>query len=150
MNKNLFFMTLSVIDKKPIADIEKRNKYKEVVWEYINDLSTLETIYVDINNPAYKHKTYLDKLLVLTDRWKSLADDAIPDDKVDVFLTNLQDNMRDYLNKNLQSDFYQLRKTHYTKLAWGPKDLEIAPSTRLNDLRERAFSNIKSRVSGMG
>jgi hypothetical protein len=58
--------------------------------------------------------------------------------------------MRDYLNKNLQSDFYQLRKTHYTKLAWGPKDLEIAPSTRLNDLRERAFSNLKPRVSGMG
>ena len=150
MNKNLFFMTLSVLDKKPITDIEARNNYKEVIWEYINDLSTLETIYVDVSNPAYKHKTYLDKLLVLTDRWKSLGDDAIPDDKVEQFLTNLQDNMRDYLNKNLQSDFYQLRKTHYTKLAWGPKDLEIAPSTRLNDLRERAFSNIKSRVSGMG
>jgi hypothetical protein len=150
MNKNLFFMTLSVLDKKPITDIEARNNYKEVIWEYINDLSTLETIYVDVSNPAYKHKTYLDKLLVLTDRWKSLGDDAIPDDKVEQFLTNLQDNMRDYLNKNLQSDFYQLRKTHYTKLAWGPKDLEIAPSTRLNDLRERAFSNLKPRVSGMG
>ena len=107
MNKNLFFMTLSVLDKKPITDIEARNNYKEVIWEYINDLSTLETIYVDVSNPAYKHKTYLDKLLVLTDRWKSLGDDAIPDDKVDQFLTNLQDNMRDYLNKNLQSDFYQ-------------------------------------------
>jgi hypothetical protein len=150
MNKNLFFMTLSVLDKKPITDIQARNNYKEVIWEYINDLSTLETIYVDVSNPAYKHKTYLDKLLVLTDRWKSLGDDAIPDDKVEQFLTNLQDNMREYLNKNLQSDFYQLRKTHYTKLAWGPKDLEIAPSTRLNDLRERAFSNLKPRVSGMG
>jgi hypothetical protein len=143
-------MTLSVINRKEITDLESRNNYKQVIFDYIGDLITLEPIYVEVNNPAYKHKTYLDKLLVLTDRWKSLGDDAIPEDKVEQFLTNLQDNMREYLNKNLQSDFYQLRKSHYTKLSWGTKELEIAPSTRLNDLRERAFSNMKPSYSNMG
>jgi len=136
-------MTLSVLDRKQTTDIEARNNYKEVVWDYISELSTLEPIYVEVNNSAYKHKTYLDKLLTLTDRWLSLGDEAIPLDKVEQFLTTLQDNMRDYLNKNLKSDFYQLRKTHYTKLAFGSKDMEIAPPTRLADLREKAFSNIR-------
>ena len=150
MNKDLLFMTYSVLKRKPITDLETRNNYKEVVWDYINQLSTLEPIYVDVSNPAYSHKTYLDKLLILTNRWKSLGDDAIPDDKLEQFLTNLQNNMREFLNKNLQSDFYQLRKTHYSKLSWGTKELEIAPSTRLNDLRERAFSNLKPNYSSMG
>lgn len=143
MNTKVLFMTLSVLDRKPITDLEARNHYKEVLFDYIDDLTTLEPIYVEVNNSAYNHKTYLDKLLVLADRWKSLGDDAIPDDKVEQFLTNLQDNMREYLNRNLQSGFYELRKSHYTKLSWGTKELEIAPSTRLNDLRERAFSNMK-------
>lgn len=150
MNSNVLLMTLSVLDKKPITDVQTRMNYKEVVWDYITELTTLEPIFIDSNNPAYSHKTYLDKLLTFTDRWKSLGNDFIPDDKVEPFLTQLQDKMRDYLNKNLKSDFYQLRKTHYSKTAWGTKDLEIAPSTRLNDLRERAFSNIKPNTSGMG
>jgi hypothetical protein len=136
-------MTLSVLDKKPITDLEARKNYKVVVYDYITDLISLEPIFVDASNSAYSQKTYLEKLITLTDRWKSIGDDAIPEDKVETFLTNLQDNMREYLNRNLKSGFYELRKSHYSKLAWGTKELEIAPSTRLNDLREKAFSNMR-------
>lgn len=150
MNSNVLLMTLSVLDKKPITDLEQRNNFKEVVWDYITELITLEPIYVEVNNPAYQHKLYLEKLLTLTDRWKSIGSDVVPTDKVDKFLSGLQDNMREYLNRNLKSDFYQLRKSHYTKLAYSQKEMEIAPSTRLNDLREKAFSNIKPNYNSMG
>lgn len=150
MNTNVLLMTLSVLEKKSITDVQQRNDFKEVIWDYLTELITLEPIYVEVTNPAYQHKIYLEKLLTLTDRWKSIGSDVVPTDKVEQFLTTLQDNMREYLNRNLKSDFYQLRKTHYTKLAYSQKEMEIAPPTRLADLREKAFSNIKPNYHGMG
>jgi hypothetical protein len=142
---NISKMIISVLNRKPVTDIETRNNFKSVIYNYTDDLLSLEPINIEGNNPAYRHKTYLDKLLILNDRYNSIGDDAIPSHKVEDFLITLQDNMRDYLNKNLQSDFYKLRKTHYTKLAFGSKDMELAPPTRLADLRERAFGNIKAK-----
>jgi len=144
---NINNMIISVLNRKPVTDLEARNNFKSVIYDYTDELISLEPIYVEVNNPVYRHKTYLDKLLVLNDRYNSIGDEAIPSDKVEQFLTTLQDNMRDYLNKNLQSDFYKLRKSHYTNLAFGAKDMEVAPPTRLADLREKAFSNLKPKTN---
>jgi hypothetical protein len=80
----------------------------------------------------------------LSKRWQSIGNEAIPTDGVESFLIKLQDNMRDYLYKNLQSDFYNIRKTHYTGLAFGnnnnngglklPSNLERLKSEMLNNL----------------
>jgi hypothetical protein len=141
-NSQVLTMILSVLKRKSITDETARENYIEVLCSYIDDLNTLAPINIDYSNPVYEHKVYLDKLIILSDRWKSIGDDVIPTDKLDVFLVSLQDKIRDYLNKNLQSDFYKLRKMHHTNLAF-TKDMEVAPTTRLADLREKAFSNIR-------
>jgi hypothetical protein len=155
MNVNVMNLILSVLDRKPVIDKEEREKFKEVIYDYLGDLSTLETIYVDSNSSAYNHKSYLDKLIVLSKRWQSIGNEAIPTDGVESFLNKLQDNMSDYLYKNLQSDFYKIRKTHYTGLAFGNNNNNggLRPSSGVERLKAEMMENLskpKSDYSNLG
>lgn len=140
-NQVLYFV-LSQIDRKPVTDIEARNKFKEAIFDYIIELQTLEPINVLPSSPAYPQKEYLNKLLTLSDRWNSIKDDAVPDGVLDTFLTKLQDMCRTYLHDDLDIQFKKERQIHYTKLVRNQQDTELAPPTRLNDLKERAFRNL--------
>lgn len=145
MNSQIRTMALSVLNKKSITNIFTRENYKECIVDYLINLATIEQIYVETNDTAYKQKQYLLKLLTLADRFNKLGDDFISDDKVEVFLTTLQNNCREYLNNNLEKHFYNLRKNHHTKLAFSHKNEleEYQPSSRLADLKELAYSNMK-------
>jgi hypothetical protein len=155
MNVSVMNLVLSVLDRKSVIDKEAREKFKEVIYDYIEDLSTLETIYVDGNSPSYSHKSYLDKLIVLSKRWQSIGNEAIPTDGVESFLIKLQDNMRDYLYKNLKSDFYKIRKTHYTGLAFGNNNNNggLRPPSGVERLKAEMMENLskpKSDYSNLG
>jgi hypothetical protein len=145
MNSQIRTMALSVLNRKPITDIFARENYKECIVDYLINLSTLEQLYVEISDIAYSQKQYLIKLLTLVDRYTKLGDSFLSDDKVEVFLLTLQNNCRDYLNNNLEKHFYNLRKQHHTKLAFSQKNEleEYQPSSRLADLKELAYSNMK-------
>lgn len=145
MNKKVLDVCLDVLDKKPVTDEQARKNYKEVIWDYIRDLSTLEPINIASDNNAYIHKEYLLKLISLGDRYANIGNDALPNDtdKINIFLEKLQDMMKDYLNRDLDKTFYSLRKEHYSKLAFNQQGNEgIAPPTVIANLKEQAFRNI--------
>jgi hypothetical protein len=142
MNKNVLWMSLSVLDRKPITNQEARENYKEVIWDYLQDLDTLEPINVDKTSTAYEQKEYLLKLITLSDRWNSIGTDFLSDDKVEPFLKKLQDMCREYLHNDLHKEFYRLRQVHYTNLAFTKEDTSMAPPTLLANLKERAFKNL--------
>jgi len=102
MNTKVLDVCLDVLDKKPVTDEQARKNYKEVIWDYIRDLSTLEPINISSDNNAYIHKEYLLKLISLGDRYANIGNDALPNDtdKINIFLEKLQDMMKDYLNRD--------------------------------------------------
>jgi hypothetical protein len=145
MNLKVLNVCLDVLDKKPITDEQARKNYKEVIWDYIRELSTLEPLNISPDSKAYIHKEYLVKLISLGDRYASIGNEALPSntEKIDVFLKKLQDMMRDYQNRDLYNVFYSLRKEHYTKLAFNQRgDEGIPPPTVIANLKEQAFRNI--------
>lgn len=149
MNTKVLDVCLQILDKKPVTDEQARKKYKEVIWKYIADISTLEPINISIDNKATIHKEYLLKLISLGDRYASIGNDALPNDteKIDTFLKKLQDMMKDYLNRDLDKTFYSLRKEHYSKLAFNQRGNEgIAPPTVIANLKEQAFKNIGNNL----
>jgi hypothetical protein len=145
MNSQIRTMALSVLNRKSTTDIFTRENYKECIVDYLINLSTLEQVYVETSDIAYSQKQYLIKLITLVDRYTKLGDSFLSDDNVEVFLLTLQNNCRDYLNNNLEKHFYNLRKQHHTKLAFSQKNEleEYQPSSRLADLKELAYSNMK-------
>ena len=142
MSNKVLWMCLSVLDRKPVTDKQARENYKQVVWDYIMDLQHLEPINVLPQSPAIEQKKYLDNLLVLADRWNSIGNEFLSDDKVEPFLIKLQEMCREYLHNDLDKQFYLERQTHYTELAFTKEETGIAPPTLLRNLKERAFKNL--------
>jgi len=114
--KSILFMVLSTLDRKSVTDIQSRKNYKEVIWDYIQDIEKLERINVSQQSSAYKHKEYLNKLFILNERYQSIGNDIIPHTHLDSFLDTLQDMMRDYLHKDTHSEIYRLEHYHYSDL----------------------------------
>lgn len=140
--RNVLWFVLSQIDRKPVKDIESRNNFKEAIYDYIIDLESLEPINVIPSSPSYSQKEYLNKLLTLTDRWNSIGNESVPEPMLDSFLTKLQDMCRTYLHDNLDYQFKKERQIYYTKLVRNQQDTELAPPTRLNNLKELAHQRI--------
>jgi hypothetical protein len=146
--KNVLYFVLSQIDRKPVKDTEARSKFKEAIWDYIADLESLEVINVLPTSPAFEQKAYLDKLLIISNRWDTIGDEVLPDGMLDTFLSKLQDMCREYLHKNLGNEFYTLRKKHYHSLAFTQQSTEIPAPTLLRNLKEQAFRNIRNSNLG--
>ena len=142
MSNKVLWMCLSVLDRKPVTNQESREKYKEVIWDYLMDLQQLEPINVLPQSPAIEQKKFLDSLLILADRWNSIGNEFLSDDKVEPFLIKLQDMCKDYLYRDLNKEFHTLRQVHYTELSFTKQDNTIAPPTVLANLKERAFKNL--------
>ena len=100
MSNKVLWMCLSVLDRKPVTDKQAREKYKEVIMDYLMDLQHLEPINVLPQSPAIEQKKYLDNLLVLADRWNSIGNEFLSDDKVEPFLIKLQEMCREYLHND--------------------------------------------------
>tara|TARA_R110000744_G_C19175865_1_gene542172 strand:- start:62 stop:520 length:459 start_codon:yes stop_codon:yes gene_type:complete len=152
MNTKVLDVCLEIINNKNVTDEVLRKNYKEVVWEYIADLSTLQPINVPMDNKAYNQKQYLLKLISLGDRYSSIGNDSLPNDteKIDIFLKKLQDMIKDYLHEDLAKTFYSLRKEYYSSLAFNQRGNEgIAPPTVIANLREQAMRNI-NRNNNLG
>lgn len=134
---------LSVLNRKEINDFDERNNFKEVIWNYIYNLQKSENLEIDANKNSYKHKIFYDKLKTLAERYKNVGDEVVPSDKVDDFLILLQSNMRDYLYNDVESELYELRHKHYTKIAWDKSN--NAPKTHMQQLKEDMIANLSKK-----
>lgn len=96
---NLVFNTL---DRKQVTNQEDRNNYKDILLDYINFLHNLSFVDISqLNIKLNKQRQFLDKLDTLSQRYKSIGDECIPEKNVEAFLINIQDHMRDWLHNDL-------------------------------------------------
>lgn len=111
---NLLFNTL---DRKPITNQEDRNNYKDVLLDYSTFLHNLSFVDVSqLNIKLNKQRQFLDKLDTLSQRYKSIGDEAIPEKNVEEFLINIQDHMKDWLNNDLD-DALKIEEARYFNTA---------------------------------
>lgn len=141
-NKTILWMVLSVLNRKTIVDKQARKNYKQVLFDYILDLESLEKINILPNSSAIKHKQYLEKLLIMNDRFEGIGNDFLEDSSIELFLSKLQDMMRDYLNKDLDNVFFNLRKDYYSNLCKSNPTESTQNYNRLSQLKEKAFANL--------
>lgn len=139
---NLVLLVLSVLKRKPVTNKEARMNYTEVIYDYILDLESLSLISVPATYASFQQKNYLNKLLILNDRYKSLGDEFLPDSSVESFLDKLQEMAKDYLDNKLYNEFFTLRKGYYTDLL-KPDNASSTPTYgRLDTLKQAAFKNL--------
>jgi len=143
--KSILFMVLSTLDRKSVVDIQARENYKEVIWDYIQDIEKLENINVTPQSSANKHKEYLNKLFILNERYQGIGNDIIPQTHLDSFLNTLQDMMSDYLYHKVYLEIYRLEHYHYSDLIkQGPSE-STQNYQRLAQLKQMTLPILSNR-----
>ena len=114
INRNkgtLHSLLFDTLNRKKVTDLEARNNYKDLVFDYCSFLHRLSAIQLSstLNSKLNKQYKFLEKLEVLSNRYKSIGSDAIPNDKFEDFLENLQTHIRewidaDYLETDLRTE----------------------------------------------
>ena len=84
----------------------------------------------------------MEKLFIMNDRFESIDNDFLEDDSVELFLSKLQDMIRDYFHNDLDDVFFNLRKDYYINLSKSNPSESTQNYNRLNKLKEMAFSNL--------
>lgn len=101
-NKGLLVgLVFDALNRKEVTDLETRNNYKSVLDDYISFLHRLSYIQLSstLNLKMNKQVEFLNKLDTLSVRNKSIGSvETIPDDKLEAFLTNVQNYMRDWID----------------------------------------------------
>jgi hypothetical protein len=110
----LLSLMFDTLDRKEITNQEDRNNYKDVLLDYCNFLHRLSFIDVNLLNiKLSKQRIFLDKLDTLTQRYKSIGIDCIPEKSVESFLINVQNNMRDWIEANYFANDLLLEENNY-------------------------------------
>lgn len=142
---------LSVLSRKEVSDIEARNNFIEVIWDYIDSIHTTEDLEIQSNKQSYQHKVFYDKLKVLAERFKTIGDEVVPDNKVEDFLIELQNNIREYLYNNVEFELYELRRSHYSKLAFNKSNPQDSPAfKKVKDEMFNSLTSKKNNYSDLG
>jgi hypothetical protein len=101
-NKGLLVgLMFDALNRKEVTDLEARNNYKSVLDEYITFLHRLSFIQLSstLNIKMNKQTEFLNKLDTLAVRNKSIGSvETIPDNKLEMFLVNVQNYMRDWID----------------------------------------------------
>jgi hypothetical protein len=114
MNTNIRTMAISVM-KRYQGD---EYIFSEELFDYLTQLSTLEKIEVESDGKSINHKQFLKNLLLLESNFRVFGNKFLSEEKVEPFATKLESMFNDYKQNNLKNDFYQLRKNHYSRLAF--------------------------------
>jgi hypothetical protein len=114
-------LVMNTLDRKPVTDTEARENYKSLIIDYYQFLLRLSSIHYDnkLNIKLWKQWVYLSKLDALTQRYKSIGNDTITDDKVEDFLIELQEHMREWINNDyLETDLRSEETKYFSKTAY--------------------------------
>ena len=103
INRNkgtLHSLVFDTLDRKSVSDLEARNNYKDLIFDYCNFLHRLSAIQLSstLNIKLNNQYSFLNTLEVLAQRYKSIGSEAIPNDKVEDFLLNLQTHIREWID----------------------------------------------------
>jgi len=129
-NKNkgtLHSLLFDTLNRKVVTDLEARNNYKDLVFDYCNFLHRLSAIQLSstLNSKLNKQYKFLEKLEVLANRYKSIGSDTIPNDKFEDFLENLQTHIREWID----ADYLEIElKTEEVKW-FNTSAYQISPQT---------------------
>lgn len=139
-------MVFSTLDRKPITNQETRGNYKSVLLDYCNFLYKLSPL--PFHQKFISQKKYIEKLEVMLGRFQSIGSEFLPDDKVESFLTEMQDYMRDWVNDldKMNSELYKLEKTYYTSLAYDNAKVTHNTHGFMND-QQSSLENLKSKIN---
>ena len=142
-------MLFSTLDRKPVTDIDARNNYKTTLLEYCTFLYKLTPL--PPNFYFASQRKYIDKLEVYLGRYMSIGSEFISDDKLESFLIELQDYMRDWVNDlpKMSSELYQLEKKFYSALAWDNAAYNRVNSNNLGFQNEQqeSIEKLKSKIN---
>ena len=98
----LLSLMFNTLNRKQVTNQEDRNNYKDVLLDYCIFLHKLSFIDANLLNiKLNKQRIFLDKLDTLSQRYKSIGDEAIPEKNLEQFLISIQDNMREWINNDL-------------------------------------------------
>ena len=102
-NKGLLVgLMFDALNRKEVTDLEARNNYKSVLDEYItflHRLSFIQRLSSTLNIKMNKQVEFLNKLDTLSVRNKNIgSEETIPNDKLEAFLTNIQNYMREWID----------------------------------------------------
>lgn len=111
-------MILKTLDRKKVTDSEARANYKEVLLDYCFFLYSLSFLNINQQSKLKAQFDYCEKLNILLGRYNSIGNEFLSDDKVESFLLQLQNMMRDYLHQDLDVELYKEEHKHYTREAW--------------------------------
>lgn len=149
-NKSDFVnMVFSTLDRKPVTNQEARDNYKSVLLDYVNFLDNLSPL---PSTPYFiSQKKFVEKLEVLLGRFQSIGSDAIPDNKLDTFLTEIQDYMRDWVDDlpNMESELFHLERKFYSSLAYENGSYnKVSHNTQsfMND-QQTSIEKLKSKIN---
>jgi len=116
-NGKLASMLLDVLKRKPVTNQEARNHFIECVLDYSWILYCLSPLTLDNNSPLKQHYDYGIKLDTLLGRYKMIGDEFLSDDRVDIFLSQMQAMMMKW-EESEERELYKVEKKHYTDGAW--------------------------------
>ena len=130
-------LILNTLDRKPVVDQEARNNYRDLLYQYTDFLHRLSFVNVDqLNVKLNKHKTFLNKIETLAQRYKSIGDECIREDGLEAFLILIQDHMRDWIDNDwLEKDILAVETKHFSDAS---SKLEINTSTGLERKKSEA------------
>jgi hypothetical protein len=130
---NIMFDTL---DRKQVTNQEDRNNYKDLLLDYCTFLHRLSFIDISgLNIKLNKQRVLLDKLDTLSQRYKSIGIDCIPEKSVESFLSNIQEHMRDWINNDLNDAVLTEEIRYFTNAS---SKLEISTGAGLERRKSEA------------
>ena len=142
-------MIFSTLDRKPITNQEDRNNYKEVLLHYCNFLYKLAPL--PSNVYFISQKKFIEKLDVYLGRYKSIGSEFLSDDKLESFLSELQDYMRDYVNdmQKAETELFQFEKKFYSSLCYedGTYNKVSGNTQTFMDDQQTALEKLKSKIN---
>ena len=110
-------MMLNTLDRKPVTNKESRNHFKDCLLEYCWILYSLTPITLSNNSPIKQHQNYASKLDILLGRYMNIGDDFLTNDKLNIFLSEMQSKMMDWTESE-ELELKKEEKRHYTEGAW--------------------------------
>lgn len=113
----LLRMLWGTLDRKPVTNKQATIDFTECVTEYAYILYSLSPLTLSDNSPLKKHYDYGTKLDVLLGRYKMIGDEFLSDDKVETFLSQLQNMMMEWEISD-EYELFREEKKYYTQASW--------------------------------
>lgn len=125
----LHSLLFDTLDRKPISDIEARNNYRDILFDYCSFLHRLSAIELSstLNLKLKKQYDFVSKLDTLAQRYKSIGTECIADKNVEAFLNNVQNHMRDWIDADYLETDLKAEETKWFSAVANEKSPQTTP-----------------------